>query len=85
MAYCLRQRLALASLGALQLLIAAPASGGEVLVHAQKPNYQGLYASQNDTSTGGLGNFATTYDNFTLGATTAKFPSPPVLESFCEA
>ena len=71
MAHCLRQRLGLASWGALLLLIAAPAFAGEVLVYAQNPNYQGLYASQNDTSTGGFGNFATTYDNFTLGATTA--------------
>ena len=69
MAHCLRQRLALASLGALLLLFAAPAFAGGVLVYAQNPNYQGLYASQNDTS--GLGNFATTYDNFTLSATTA--------------
>jgi len=71
MALCLRQRRALASLGALLLLIGAPALAGEVLVYAQNPNYQSLYASQNDTSTGGFGNFATTYDNFTLGATTA--------------
>ena len=28
-----------------------------------------LYASQNDTNVGGYGNFATVYDNFTLGGT----------------
>src|ERR1017187_9783478 len=27
-----------------------------------------LYASQNDTNSGGQGSFATAYDNFTLGA-----------------
>jgi len=71
MAHCLRQRFALASLGALLLLIAAPAFAGEVSVYAQNPNFLGLYASQNDTGTNGLGNLATTYENFTLGATTA--------------
>jgi hypothetical protein len=72
MAHRLRQRLALASVAALLLLlVAAPAFATEVLVYAQNPNYLGLYASQNDTSTGGFGNFATSYDNFTLGATTA--------------
>ena len=70
MAHCLRQRLALASWAALLLLlVAAPAFAGEVLVYTQNPNFQGLYASQNDV--GGFGNFATSYDNFTLGATTA--------------
>lgn len=70
MAHCLRQRLALASLAALLLLlVAAPAFAGEVIVYAQNPNFNGLYASQNDTS--GFGNFATSYDNFTLGTATA--------------
>ena len=69
MAHCLRQRLALASVAALLLLVAAPAFAGEVLVYAQSPNFQVLYASQNDT--GGFGNFATSYDNFTLGSATA--------------
>jgi hypothetical protein len=70
MAHCLRQRLALASLAALLLLVAAPALAGEVLVYAQDPNYQGLYASQNDTSSNGFGNFATSYDNSILGTAT---------------
>ena len=70
MAHCLRQRLALASLAALLLLlVAAPTFASEVLVYAQNPDFQGLIASQNDT--GGLGNFATSYDNFTLGSATA--------------
>jgi len=72
MAHCLRQRLALASLAALLvLLVAAPAFAAEVLVYAQNPDFQNLYASQNDTSTGGFGNFATSYDDFTLGSATA--------------
>ena len=70
MAHCLRQRLALASLAALLLLVAAPTFAAEVLIYQQSPNYQGLYASQNDTSTNGFGNFATSYDNFTLGTAT---------------
>ena len=37
------------------------------LVYFQNPDFVGAYASQNDT-TGGFGNFATVYDNFTLGA-----------------
>jgi len=71
MAHCLRQRLALASLGALLLLVAAPAFAAQVLVYSQNPDFASLYASQNDTSTGGFGNFATSYDNFTLGSATA--------------
>jgi hypothetical protein len=70
MAHCLRQRLALASLAALLLfLVAAPAFAAEVSVYSQNPNYQGLYGSQNDAN--GLGNFVTSYDNFSLGSTTA--------------
>lgn len=40
------------------------------LVYAQNPDFNGAYSSQNDTSVGGFGNFATTFDNFTLGSTT---------------
>jgi hypothetical protein len=69
MAHCLRQRLALASFAALVLLVAAPVFASEMTVYAQIPDYLGLVASQNDTSA--FGNFATSYDNFTLGATTA--------------
>ena len=39
------------------------------IIYFQNPDYNGAFASQNDTNTGGYGNFATTYDNFTLGAT----------------
>jgi hypothetical protein len=71
MAHRLRQRLALASVGALLLLlVAAPAFAAEVLVYSQSPNFEGLIASQNDTS-GTFGAFATAYDNFTLGTATA--------------
>jgi len=71
MAHCLRQRLALASLAALLLLfVAAPTFASEVQVYVQNPDYLSLTASQNDTSTGGFGNFATSYDNFTLGSAT---------------
>lgn len=69
MTHCLKQRLALASLAALLLVVSVPAFASEVLVYAQNPDFLSLYASQNDTA--GLGNFATTYDNFTLGSATA--------------
>ena len=69
MAHCLRQRLALASLAALLLLVAAPAFAAQVLVYAQNPDFLGLVASQNDTS-GTFGAYATAYDNFTLGSAT---------------
>ena len=71
MSQSLRQPLALVSLVALLLLLAAPAFAAEVIVYQQNPDYLALYASQNDTTTGGLGNFATSYDNFTLGSATA--------------
>jgi hypothetical protein len=71
MAYCLRQRLAIASLAALLLLLAAaPLFATEVQVYVQNPDYLSLIASQNDTSTGGFGSFATAYDNFTLASAT---------------
>jgi hypothetical protein len=68
---CLKQRFALAALAVMLVLIAAPAFASEVLVYAQNPDFLALYASQNDTSTGGFGSYATTYDNFTLGSATA--------------
>ena len=71
MAHCLKQRLALASLAVLLVLVSVPAFASEVLVYAQNPDFLALYASQNDTSVGGFGSFATTYDNFTLGSATA--------------
>ena len=39
------------------------------ILYNQSTNYNSAYASQNDTNSGGLGSFATAYDNFTLGAT----------------
>lgn len=63
----------------------APIVKNSPLVYAQDPDFNGAIASQNDT-TGGFGNFATAYDNFTLGATTSidevawigSYFSPPV-------
>lgn len=39
-----------------------------VVLYSQPTNYFGGYYSQNDTSLGGFGNYATVYDNFTLGS-----------------
>jgi hypothetical protein len=61
------QRLSLFAIAALLFLVAVPGWAGEVPVYVQATNNLGGYASQNDTA--GLGNFATTYDNFTLGST----------------
>ena len=36
---------------------------------SQPTNNFGGYFSQNDTNSGGLGNYATSFDNFTLGST----------------
>lgn len=38
-------------------------------LYNQPTNYFGGYYSENDTSASGLGNYATTYDDFTLGST----------------
>lgn len=38
-------------------------------LYSQPTNYFGGYYSQDDTSSGGLGNFATVYDDFTLAST----------------
>lgn len=38
------------------------------ILYFQNPDFNGALSSQNDT-TGGFGNFATVYDNFTLGST----------------
>jgi hypothetical protein len=40
------------------------------VIYFQNPDFNGALSSQNDT-TGGFGNFATVYDNFTLGSTFA--------------
>jgi hypothetical protein len=69
MVHSFKRRLAYVALAALLVLIAVPSWSSEVAVFSQAPNYAGLYASQNDTS-GGFGAYATSYDNFSLGATT---------------
>jgi len=56
----------LVALAALLLLLATSGWAAQVLIYAQNPNYQNLYASQNDTS--GTGVSFTSYDNFKLGA-----------------
>jgi len=61
-----RALLGIAMLAAWAVIAVRPASAGGLL-YAQNPDYNGAYASQNDT-TGGNGNFATSYDNFTLGS-----------------
>lgn len=61
-------KLVFAALAALLLLLAVPGWAAQVQVYAQGPDYNGLYASQNDTAVFGM--FAQAYDNFKLGATT---------------
>jgi hypothetical protein len=60
----------MASLGALAALFVVVGTtrlqAGDL--YTQPTNYFGGYYSQNDTSPGGVGNWATVYDNFTLGA-----------------
>jgi len=43
-------------------------SADAAVVYSQPSNNFGSFASQNDTTSGGLGNFVTTYDNFTLAS-----------------
>ena len=59
-------RLAVAVL-AIGLALSAP-QRANVLFSQPWDGTGSLYASQNDTNGGGFGNFATVYDNFTLGA-----------------
>ena len=62
--------LGLATLATLGL--AAPPAQAQTTLYTQAPVTNGiLWASQNDTNAGGNGNFATAYDNFTLGSTAA--------------
>jgi len=70
MANRLKRKLVLAAVAALVICVAVPSFAAQVLVYTQNPDFNGLIASQNDTG-GGFGNFATAYDNFTLGSTTA--------------
>ena len=48
--------------------VAAVCGGVQAQVYFQNPNFNGAFSSQNDTN--GFGNFATVYDNFTLGSST---------------
>jgi len=59
-----RVLLGVAVLAAWAGITVVPASASGIL-YFQNPDYNGAYSSQNDT-VGGLGNFATAYDNFTL-------------------
>lgn len=59
------QRRSLFAIAAILFILAVP---GWAQVYNQPTNYNGAYASQNDI--GGFGSFATSYDNFTLGAAT---------------
>lgn len=68
MADRLKHKLLLVALTAMLLVLAVPSWAGQVLVYAQNPNYNGLYASQKDTGTFGM--FAQAYDNFSLGSAT---------------
>jgi len=60
-----KHRLLLFALAAMLFVLAVPGWAGQVLVYAQNPDFQGLYASQDDTAT--FGSFAQAYDNFSLG------------------
>jgi hypothetical protein len=70
MKFNFRRLLAFASVAVLMMVVSAPSWAAQVQVYGQNPDYLALYASQNDTG-GGFGNFATAYDNFTLGSTIA--------------
>jgi hypothetical protein len=53
------------------LLLCGTAARADVVLFSQPSDFQvsgriGFYASQNDTAVGGIGNFATAFDNFTL-------------------
>jgi hypothetical protein len=43
----------------------------QAAIYSQPTNYFGGYYSEDDTSVGGFGNYATTYDDFTLTSTAA--------------
>ena len=61
------QSLLLTALVALLVFTAAPKCVGTV-VYSQAPDYENLWASQNDI--GGYGSYATVYDNFSLSSFT---------------
>ena len=70
MVQLLKHRLAFAALAVVVVLAAVPGWANQVQVYSQAPDFLGLYASQNDTATGGFGSFATAYDDFTLASAT---------------
>ena len=63
--HLLRALLGVAMLAILATIVALPAMA-DTTIYSQATDLNGSYASQNDAS--GFGNFATAYDNFTLGA-----------------
>jgi hypothetical protein len=62
------QKLVLAAVAALLFVVALPGWATYVSLYVQQPDYNGLYASQNDTAVFGL--YAQAYDNFKLGSAT---------------
>ncbi len=66
MADRLKHRLSFLALAGMLLVLAVPGWAGQVQVYVQNPDFNGLYASQNDTATFGM--FAQAYDNFSLGS-----------------
>lgn len=68
MSHRFSQKLALAAVAALLLIAAVPGFAGQILVYGQGPDYNDLFASQNDSGSG-IASFAS-YDNFKLGSTT---------------
>jgi hypothetical protein len=68
MALRLPHGLRLAGFALLLLVVSSPAWGNQVAIYTQLPDYQGLYASQNDSASQGFGPFAASFDNFTLSS-----------------
>jgi hypothetical protein len=59
----------IASILSLGMLMVSSAGAG--MLFSQAPDEVGNWASQNDTSTGGLGNFASAYGDFILGSSSS--------------
>ncbi len=73
---CAWQKVVAIALGLGMVTGLAPGRAAAAFVFSQQSNFgsvpqgqQGVWASQNDTAPGGLGNFATTYDSFFLPTT----------------
>lgn len=56
-----------AAAGVMLLAASVGAPAWSAVIYSQPTDFDTVYASQTDTSAGGYGNFATAYDNFTLG------------------